>query len=90
MPRLRDYLAADDTERLDLGRFSAALQVGYLILAVRAAGLHAGPMSGVDREFFPDGRCTSLLVVNIGHPDGEGSWRERQARLPADEALRWA
>lgn len=103
-PQLKDYLAADDARRLELGRFSAALQVGYFILAVRAAGLHAGPMSGfdrdgVDREFFPecpegpegpDGRLTSLLLVNIGHPDGEGSWHERQPRLPGDEALRWA
>ncbi|MFF5003350.1 hypothetical protein ACFY3G_11015 [Streptomyces phaeochromogenes] len=40
---------------------------------------------GVDREFFPEGpegRLTSLLLVNIGHPDGEDSWRERQVRLP--------
>ncbi|MFF2515167.1 hypothetical protein [Streptomyces sp. NPDC058086] len=80
---------------LELGRFSAALQTGYFILGVRAAGLHADPMSGfdrdgIDREFFPEGRLTSLLLVNIGHPDGEDSWRERQARLPGDGALRWA
>ncbi|WP_326728511.1 hypothetical protein [Streptomyces phaeochromogenes] len=40
---------------------------------------------GVDREFFPEGpdrRLTSLLLVNIGHPDDEDSWREREARLP--------
>ncbi|GLY97977.1 malonic semialdehyde reductase [Actinoplanes sp. NBRC 103695] len=95
MPQLREYLEADEAERLELGRFSAALQAGYLILAIRAAGLHAGPMSGfdrdgLDREFFPDGRCTTLLVVNIGHPDGAGSWRERQARLHRDDVLRWA
>ncbi|QIY76190.1 hypothetical protein HEP84_52105 [Streptomyces sp. RLB1-33] len=81
---------ASEALRLELGRFSAALQTGYFILAVRAAGLHAGPMSGFDREFFPEGRVTSLLLVNIGHPDGEDSWRERQARLPGDEVLRWA
>ncbi|MFD8421793.1 malonic semialdehyde reductase [Streptomyces sp. NPDC059466] len=94
-PQLKDYLSEDDARRLELGRFSAALQSGYFILAVRAAGLHAGPMSGFDREgldheFFPDGRLTSLLLVNIGHPDGDDSWRERQARLPGNEALRWA
>ena len=94
IPRLKDHLVADDAARLDLGRFSAALRAGYFVLAVRAAGLHAGPMGGfdrdgVDREFFPDGRFTSLLLVNIGHPDGEDPWRERQARLPADETLRW-
>jgi 3-hydroxypropanoate dehydrogenase len=95
MPQLKDYLAGDDALRAEQGRFNASLQAGYFVLAVRAAGLHAGPMSGFDRdglddEFFPDGRFTSLLVVNIGHPDGEGAWRTRQARLSGDEALRWA
>ncbi|MFJ1763711.1 malonic semialdehyde reductase [Amycolatopsis sp. NPDC088138] len=89
------HLNADEVHRLDLGRFSAALQAGYFILAVRAAGLHAGPMGGfdhdgVDREFFPDGRCTALLLVNIGHPAAENPWRERQPRLPVDRVLRWA
>ncbi|MFF8029469.1 aldo/keto reductase [Streptomyces sp. NPDC007896] len=41
-PQLKDYLRADDAMRLELGRFSAALQTGHFILAVRAAGLHAG------------------------------------------------
>ncbi|QIZ00808.1 hypothetical protein HEP87_52760 [Streptomyces sp. S1D4-11] len=94
-PQLKDYLSADDAMRLELGRFSAVLQTGYFILAVRAAGLHTGPMSGldrdgIDREFFSEGRLTLLLLVNIRHPDGEDSWRERQARPPGDGALRWA
>ncbi|WP_082772725.1 malonic semialdehyde reductase [Actinoplanes sp. TFC3] len=47
------------------------LQIGYLIVGVRAAGLAAGPMSGydnaaLDRDFFPDGRWESLLVLNVG------------------------
>ncbi|MEU9780906.1 hypothetical protein AB0H92_08055 [Streptomyces phaeochromogenes] len=60
---------------------------------VRWAASNGTAWDGVDREFFPegpDGRLTSLLPVNIGHPDGEDSWRERQARLPAGEALRRA
>jgi len=94
-PQLKDFLA-DDALRHDLGRFSAALQAGYFILAVRAVGLHAGPMGGfdregIDKEFFPDGRFTSQLVVNIGHPaSDEPSWYDRQVRLPGDETLRWA
>ena len=40
---------------------SGTLQVAYLILALRAVGLDAGPMAGfdnakVDSEFFPDGK----------------------------------
>ncbi|MEA5366323.1 hypothetical protein VA596_42810 [Amycolatopsis sp., V23-08] len=94
-PHLKDHLAADEVNRLDLGRFSAALQAGYFVLAVRAAGLHAGPMGGfdhdgVDREFFPDGPWTALLLVNVGHPASENPWRARQPRLAADRALRWA
>src|SRR5206468_2826924 len=43
---------------------NGSLQGAYLILAARAIGLDAGPMSGfdnekVDREFFPDGRLKS-------------------------------
>ncbi|MFG1607808.1 malonic semialdehyde reductase [Actinoplanes sp. NPDC049265] len=95
LPQLAEHLAADDGQRDQLGRFSAGLQIGYFILAVRAAGLHAGPMSGVDhdgvdREFFPGGRLTSLLLVNIGHPGGADAWRERQTRLPGEHVLRWA
>ena len=96
-PKLKDLLA-DDALRHDLGRFSAALQAGYFILAVRAVGLHAGPMGGfdrdgIDKEFFPDGRFTSVLVVNIGHAaasDEEPAWYERQARLSPSDSLRWA
>jgi 3-hydroxypropanoate dehydrogenase len=60
-------------ERRDTARSNAWLQIGYLIVGVRAAGLAAGPMSGydaeeLDRDFFPDGRWESLLVMNLGRP----------------------
>jgi 3-hydroxypropanoate dehydrogenase len=81
-PELRDGLAAQPAAREGMARFNAALQAGYFLLAIRAAGLAAGPMSGfdtagVDAAFFPDGRWTSLMVVNIGKP-GE----TRFPRLP--------
>jgi 3-hydroxypropanoate dehydrogenase len=93
-PELKDVLAADDTMRTTMGGFNAALQVGYFILAVRAAGLAAGPMAGfdaagVDAEFFPDGRWHSILVVNIGHP-GQDPWFGRLPRLEHEDAVRWA
>jgi 3-hydroxypropanoate dehydrogenase len=72
-------------------RFNAALQIGYLLVGIRAAGLAAGPMAGfdpagVDAEFFPDGRLRALLVVNIGHP-GPDAWGERLPRLDTGEVL---
>lgn len=63
---------------------SATLQTAYFILGVRAAGLAAGPMggfdrAGVDREFFPDGRWRSILIINVGMPDPAG-YRKRLPR----------
>ena len=93
-PEMKDHFEADDTARETTGRFSAGLQIGYFLLAVRAAGLVAGPMAGfdaagVDKEFFGDGRFKSLLVVNIGHP-GDNPWFDRLPRLPHDAAVSWA
>jgi 3-hydroxypropanoate dehydrogenase len=93
-PQAKDWFDGPDAAagREAHARFSAGLQIGYLIIGIRAAGLAAGPMAGfdalgVDREFFPDGRLRALLVVNIGHP-GRDAWRERLPRLRADEVLR--
>jgi 3-hydroxypropanoate dehydrogenase len=93
-PELRDVLAADEAARTTMGGFNATLQAAYFILAIRAAGLAAGPMAGfdaagVDSAFFPDGRWRSILVVNIGHP-GESPWFDRLPRLEHDDAVRWA
>ena len=71
-----------------------ALQAGYFLLAVRAHGLAAGPMAGfdaagLDAEFFPEGRWTSVLVVNIGHP-GPDPWFGRLPRLDHTDAIKWA
>lgn len=53
---------------------NAILQMAYLIIAVRAVGLDAGPMAGFDRAvvdeaFFPDGRFKTIYLVNIGYGD---------------------
>jgi 3-hydroxypropanoate dehydrogenase len=93
-PELKDVFAADDDMRTITGRFSAALQAGYFLLAVRAEGLAAGPMGGfdaegIDADFFPDGRWKSILVVNIGHP-GEDPWFDRLPRLDHSDVVRWA
>jgi 3-hydroxypropanoate dehydrogenase len=92
-PQLREVFAADDERRSSTAAFNSSLQAGYFILAVRAAGLAAGPMAGfdadgVDAEFFPDGRFRSVLVVNIGHP-GKDPWFDRLPRLPHDDVVQW-
>ncbi|MFP5282843.1 MAG: malonic semialdehyde reductase [Actinomycetes bacterium] len=90
-PQAREAFAGDEAGREETARFNAALQMGYFIVAARAAGLAAGPMSGFDadgltREFFPDGRHRALLVVNLGRATAT-SYRPRQPRLDYDEVV---
>ena len=47
-PEMRDNFVDERRTREQLARFNGALQAGYFILAVRAAGLAAGPMLGFD------------------------------------------
>ncbi|WP_129360494.1 MULTISPECIES: malonic semialdehyde reductase [Micrococcaceae] len=53
------------------GRDNAFIQVGYFVMAVRALGLAAGPMTGfdtagVDEDLLAGMDLSSLVVVNIG------------------------
>lgn len=69
---------------------NGTLAGAYFIMAVRALGLDAGPMSGfnnaaVDNEFFPDGRFKSNFLINIGHGDPAGNY-PRSPRLSFDDA----
>lgn len=89
-PGLRDRFATDPG-REQTARFNAGLQAGYFLLAVRAAGLDAGPMGGFDRdgidaEFLAGTSARSFLVVNIGHVAPEGT-QPRSPRLTADEVF---
>lgn len=89
-PGARDAFA-DDVRREEAARFNAALQAGYFLLGVRAAGLAAGPMggfdaAGLDEEFFSGTALRSFLVVNIGHP-APNAWFDRLPRLGYDEAV---
>ncbi|MEU7769882.1 malonic semialdehyde reductase [Micromonospora taraxaci] len=90
-PQARDWLA-DRAARVEQARFNATLQIGYLIVGVRAAGLAAGPMAGFDAtgvtgEFFPDGRHEAMLIMNVGRsgPDPSG---DRLPRLSTPEVIR--
>jgi 3-hydroxypropanoate dehydrogenase len=81
------------------GRYEAAfrngtLQGAYLILAARALGLDAGPMSGfdaakVDEAFFAGTAIKSNFLVNLGYGDPAGVF-PRLPRLSFDEAARIA
>jgi 3-hydroxypropanoate dehydrogenase len=71
---------------------NATLQGGYFILAARALGLDAGPMSGfdnakVDAEFFPDGQWKSnfLCILGKGEP---GSVPPRNPRFTFEEVCK--
>ncbi|WP_329010158.1 malonic semialdehyde reductase [Micromonospora rifamycinica] len=93
-PGMREHFAADPTTREAMARFNTGLQVGYFLLAVRAAGLAVGPMggfdpAGVDTEFFTGTGWKSLLLVNIGHP-GPDAWHPRLPRLDYDTIARHA
>jgi 3-hydroxypropanoate dehydrogenase len=90
-PQAKDVFFSERAAREQSARFNAALQVGYFVIGVRAAGLAAGPMTGFDaeginKEFFGDGEHSVLAVVNIGKP-GENAWYPRSPRLAFDEVV---
>ncbi|MET0766130.1 MAG: malonic semialdehyde reductase [Aeromicrobium sp.] len=92
MPAAGDMFAGDADGRAQIARYNTALQTGYFIVGVRAAGLHAGPVggfdaAGIDDEFFAGTSWRTQLVVNIGHP-GESPWFDRLPRISADDAVR--
>jgi len=71
---------------------NSSLQGGYLIMAARALGLDAGPMSGfdnaaVDAEFFAGTNIKSNFIVSIGHGTDENLF-PRNPRLAFDEAAK--
>ena len=68
---------------------NGSLQGAYLILAARALGLDAGPMSGfdnagVDRAFFAGTSVKSNFLCNLGYGDPSGV-PARSPRFAFDE-----
>jgi 3-hydroxypropanoate dehydrogenase len=89
-PGAKDYFT-DEAVRRQVAHLNAALQVGYFILGVRAAGLDAGPMTGFDidgvkKEFFAGTTLEPQVVVGIGHIDHSGTF-PRNPRLEFDEVV---
>src|SRR5450432_822260 len=69
---------------------NSSLQGAYVILAARALGLDAGPMSGfdnakVDQAFFENSSWKSNFICNIGYADA-AKLHPRVPRLIFDEA----
>ena len=72
---------------------NATLQGAYLIIAARALGLDAGPMSGFDKSkvdelFFAGTSWKANFLVNLGFGDPAGLY-PRSPRLSLDEAARF-
>ncbi|HLL37257.1 malonic semialdehyde reductase [Streptomyces sp.] len=89
-PQAKDAFFADRPVRENSALLNAALQAAYFIVGVRAAGLAAGPMTGVDfegvRKEFLDDDHTPLMVVNIGKP-GPDAWFPRSPRLAFEQVV---
>ncbi|MFI2702565.1 malonic semialdehyde reductase [Cellulosimicrobium composti] len=83
---LADQLDPQTELREGMARTNALIQIGYLIVGLRAAGLSVGPMTGfdaagIDAEFFGDSGWRTLVAINAGYPADEGAHFPRQARL---------
>lgn len=92
-PGARDDFAQMPVEaRESMASQNAFLQIAYLIVGVRAAGLAAGPMTGFDaegvrREFFGEASTLRpLVIMNVGRP-GPDAWFDRLPRLEHDEVV---
>lgn len=87
----RPLFIADFTLTEETAKKNGTLQAAFLVLAARALGLDAGPMSGfkapeVDRTFFADGRYKTNLIINLGFGVRDGL-EPRGARLAFEEAV---
>ncbi|MEU4277806.1 malonic semialdehyde reductase [Streptomyces tanashiensis] len=86
----KELFFADRPVREESALLNAALQAGYFIVGVRAAGLAAGGMTGFDfagvRKEFLDDDHTPLMVVNIGGP-GADAWYPRSPRPAYHEVV---
>jgi 3-hydroxypropanoate dehydrogenase len=87
----RSWFSGDPKNAETTAFRNGTLQVAYLILAARAIGLDAGPMSGfdnalVDKTFFADTGWRSNVLVNLGYGNPDKDLFPRSPRLPFDEA----
>lgn len=86
----RAWFAGNEALATETAFRNGTLQGAYLILAARAVGLDAGPMSGfdkarVDESFFIASGWKANFLVNLGHGDAAQLF-PRAPRLTFDEA----
>ncbi|AOI88144.1 malonic semialdehyde reductase [Burkholderia pseudomultivorans] len=100
LPRLfphadaRSWFAGNDALIEATAFRNSSLQGAYLILAARALGLDAGPMSGfdaakVDAAFFAGTTIRTNFLVNLGYGDPAGL-HPRSPRFDFDDIARIA
>ena len=85
----RAWFAGNEALASETALRNGTLQGAYLIMAARAVGLDAGPMSGFDRAkvdetFLMASGWKSNFLVNLGYGD-EGGLAPRSPRLGFDE-----
>lgn len=86
----RSWYAGKDAMIRETAFRNSSLQGAYLMLAARALGLDAGPMSGfdtakVDAAFFAGTTVTANFICTLGHADPAKA-RPRNPRLPFETA----
>ena len=91
----RSWFVGNEPLIKDAAARNGTLQGGYLILAARALGLDAGPMSGfdqakVDELFFAGTSYKSNFLINLGYGDASRDLFPRSPRLSFDEAAKIA
>jgi 3-hydroxypropanoate dehydrogenase len=92
-PNARDWFTGSSYFAEQTAFRNGSLQGAYLILAARAVGLDAGPMSGfdtakVDDAFFSGTNWKTNFLVNLGYGDPEGLF-PRNPRLDIEDAARF-
>ncbi|HVE08409.1 MAG TPA: malonic semialdehyde reductase [Paraburkholderia sp.] len=90
----RSWFVGNERAIADTAFRNSTLQGAYLIIAARALGLDAGPMSGfdndkVDAAFFAGTTVKSNFLVNLGYGDAS-KLHPRNPRLTFDEVARIA
>ena len=85
----RTWFEGNEANIMTTALRNGSLQGAYLILAARALGLDAGPMSGfdnagVDREFFAGTPVKSNFLCSLGYGDPAGV-HPRGPRFAFDE-----
>ena len=86
----RSWFAGDDAKIAETAMRNSALQGAYLIVAARALGLDAGPMSGfdkaaVDAAFWAGTTIETNFLCSLGYGD-PASFNPRAPKLSFEEA----